>query len=175
MHIKLLLLFFASNLAIVDSHIAIGKNCSLEQLTLPPSGFHYQLEGCPSSVNFEAPNLCLVPDARCSEGCPGLCDENQASMEYCIISFTCIWRLVPDNDNPKTTTPPPTDTGLTKGSLISIIVSVAIVVLVLILVLIWFFVFKKRYGRLTDENLNVTYRVDEEISFNMSRSLTNFA
>jgi uncharacterized membrane protein len=59
--------------------------------------------------------------------------------------------------------------------LISIIVSVAIVALVLILVLIWFFVFKKQYGRLTDENLNVTYNVDEEISFNMSRSLSSLA
>ena len=171
MKIKLLLILLASNFAIVDSHI--GKNCSLE---LPPPGFDYQLEGCPSTVNMEAPNLCMVPNSRCTLECPGLCDEEQASLEYCKISFTCIWRLVPSNDNPKTSTPSPnTESGLTKGSLISIIVSVAIVALVLILVLIWFFVFKKQYGRLTDENLNVTYNVDEEISFNMSRSLSSLA
>ena len=169
MKIKLLLILFAGNFAMVDS--AIGKNCSFE---LPPPGFHVQLEGCPSTVNMEAPNLCMVPDSRCTLGCPGLCDENQASLEYCIISFTCIWRLIPNNDNPKTSTPSPnTESGLTEGSLISIIVSVAIFVLVLILVLIWFFVLKKRYGRLTDENLNVTYKVDEEICFNMSRSLSS--
>ena len=169
MKIKLLLILFAKNFAIVDSHI--GKNCSFE---LPPPGFHYQLEGCPSTVNMEAPNLCMVPDSRCTLGCPGLCDEDQASLEYCIISFTCIWRLIPNNDNPKTSTPSPnTESGLTEGSLISIIVSVAIFVLVLIMVLIWVFVLKKRYGRLTNENLNVTYKVDEEICFNMSRSLSS--
>ena len=169
MKIKLLLILFAGNFAMVDA-TTIGKNCSFE---LPPPGFHVQLEGCPSTVNMEAPNLCMVPDSRCTLGCPGLCDENQASLEYCIISFTCIWRLIPNNDNPKTSTPSPnTESGLTEGSLISIIVSVAIFVLVLILVLIWFFVLKKRYGRLTDENLNVTYNVDEEITFNMSRSLS---
>jgi hypothetical protein len=168
MKIKLLLILLASNFAIVDSHI--GKNCSLE---LPPPGFHYQLEGCPSTVNMEAPNLCMVPNSRCTLGCPGLCDEDQASLEYCIISFTCIWRLIPNNDNPKTSTPSPNESGLTEVSLISIIVSVVIVALVLIMVLIWVFVLKKRYGRLTNENLNVTYKVDEEICFNMSRSLSS--
>ena len=168
MKIKLLLILFAGNFAMVDSHI--GKNCSFE---LPPPGFHVQLEGCPSTVNMEAPNLCMVPDSRCTLGCPGLCDEDQASLEYCIISFECIWRLIPNNDNPKTSTPSPNESGLTEGSLISIIVSVAIFVLVLILVLIWFFVLKKRYGRLTNENLNVTYKVDEEICFNMTRSLSS--
>ena len=168
MKIKLLLILLASNFAIVDSHI--GKNCSLE---LPPPGFHYQLEGCPSTVNMEAPNLCMVPDSRCTLGCPGLCDEDQASLEYCIISFECIWRLIPNNDNPKTSTPSPNESGLTEVSLISIIVSVVIVALVLIMVLIWVFVLKKRYGRLTNENLNVTYKVDEEICFNMTRSLSS--
>ena len=168
MKIKLLLILLASNFAIVDSHI--GKNCSLE---LPPPGFHYQLEGCPSTVNMEAPNLCMVPNSRCTLGCPGLCDEDQASLEYCIISFTCIWRLIPNNDNPKTSTPSPNESGLTEVSLISIIVSVVIVALVLIMVLIWVFVLKKRYGRLTNENLNVTYKVDEEICFNMTRSLSS--
>ena len=167
MKIKLLLILFAGNFAMVDSHI--GKNCSLE---LPPPGFHYQLEGCPSTVNMEAPNLCMVPNSRCTLGCPGLCDEDQASLEYCIISFTCIWRLIPNNDNPKTSTPSPNESGLTEVSLISIIVSVVIVALVLIMVLIWVFVLKKRYGRQTDENLNVTYNVDEEITFNWSRSLS---
>ena len=168
MKIKLLLILFAKNFAIVDSHI--GKNCSFE---LPPPGFHYQLEGCPSTVNMEAPNLCMVPNSRCTLGCPGLCDEDQASLEYCIISFTCIWRLIPNNDNPKTSTPSPNESGLTEVSLISIIVSVVIVALVLIMVLIWVFVLKKRYGRLTNENLNVTYKVDEEICFNMTRSLSS--
>ena len=171
MKIKLLIILFAGNFAMVDA-TTIGKNCSFE---LPPPGFHVQLEGCPSTVNMEAPNLCMVPDSRCTLGCPGLCDENQASLEYCIISFTCIWRLIPNNDNQTSTPSPNTQSGLTKGSLISIFVSVAIVVLVMILVFIWFFVLKKRYGRQTDENLNVTYNVDEEISFNMSRSLSSLA
>ena len=169
MKIKLLIILFAGNFAMVDA-TTIGKNCSFE---LPPPGFHVQLEGCPSTVNMEAPNLCMVPDSRCTLGCPGLCDENQASLEYCIISFECIWRLIPNNDNQTSTPSPNTQSGLSEGSLISIIVSVVIVALVLIMVLIWVFVLKKRYGRLTNENLNVTYKVDEEICFNMTRSLSS--
>ena len=146
MKIKLLLILFAGNFAMVDSHI--GKNCSFE---LPPPGFHYQLEGCPSTVNMEAPNLCMVPDSRCTLGCPGLCDENQASLEYCIISFTCIWRLIPNNDNPKTSTPSPnTESGLTKGSwmaIIALIVLISIVVFGGMLSLIVFFIWKKLYPR----------------------------
>jgi cbb3-type cytochrome oxidase subunit 3 len=183
MHIKLQILFFASLLEIVDSHI--GQNCSLEQITLPPSGYNYQLQACPSTVNFEARNLCLVPDiGRCSQECPGLCTATQSTMEYCIISWTCKWRLVPDNlvpDNPTTNTttpPPPTDTGLTTSTWIGIIATITIVTFAVIFVLIWYFVFKPRYGPLRDEeNFNVTYqhRECEEISFNMSRSLTSLA
>ena len=145
MKIKLLLILFASNFAIVDSHI--GKNCSLE---LPPPGFHYQLEGCPSTVNMEAPNLCMVPDSRCTLGCPGLCDEEQASLEYCIISFTCIWRLIPNNDNQTSTPSPNTQSGLTKGSwmaIIALIVLISIVVFGGMLSLIVFFIWKKLYPR----------------------------
>ena len=147
MKIKLLLILFAGNFAMVDSHI--GKNCSFE---LPPPGFHVQLEGCPSTVNMEAPNLCMVPDSRCTLGCPGLCDENQASLEYCIISFTCIWRLIPNNDN-QTSTPSPspnTQSGLTKGSwmaIIALIVLISIVVFGGMLSLIVFFIWKKLYPR----------------------------
>ena len=147
MKIKLLLILFASNFAIVDSHI--GKNCSFE---LPPPGFHVQLEGCPSTVNMEAPNLCMVPDSRCTLGCPGLCDENEASLEYCIISFECIWRLIPNNDN-QTSTPSPspnTQSGLTKGSwmaIIALIVLISIVVFGGMLSLIVFFIWKKLYPR----------------------------
>ena len=147
MKIKLLLILFAGNFAMVDSHI--GKNCSFE---LPPPGFHVQLEGCPSTVNMEAPNLCMVPDSRCTLGCPGLCDENQASLEYCIISFECIWRLIPNNDN-QTSTPSPspnTQSGLTKGSwmaIIALIVLISIVVFGGMLSLIVFFIWKKLYPR----------------------------
>ena len=147
MKIKLLLILFAGNFAMVDS--AIGKNCSFE---LPPPGFHVQLEGCPSTVNMEAPNLCMVPDSRCTLGCPGLCDENQASLEYCIISFECIWRLIPNNDN-QTSTPSPspnTQSGLTKGSwmaIIALIVLISIVVFGGMLSLIVFFIWKKLYPR----------------------------
>jgi hypothetical protein len=147
MKIKLLLILFAGNFAMVDS--AIGKNCSFE---LPPPGFHVQLEGCPSTVNMEAPNLCMVPDSRCTLGCPGLCDENEASLEYCIISFECIWRLIPNNDN-QTSTPSPspnTQSGLTKGSwmaIIALIVLISIVVFGGMLSLIVFFIWKKLYPR----------------------------
>ena len=147
MKIKLLIILFAGNFAMVDSHI--GKNCSFE---LPPPGFHVQLEGCPSTVNMEAPNLCMVPDSRCTLGCPGLCDENQASLEYCIISFECIWRLIPNNDN-QTSTPSPspnTQSGLTKGSwmaIIALIVLISIVVFGGMLSLIVFFIWKKLYPR----------------------------
>ena len=147
MKIKLLLILFAGNFAMVDSHI--GKNCSFE---LPPPGFHVQLEGCPSTVNMEAPNLCMVPDSRCTLGCPGLCDENEASLEYCIISFECIWRLIPNNDN-QTSTPSPspnTQSGLTKGSwmaIIALIVLISIVVFGGMLSLIVFFIWKKLYPR----------------------------
>ena len=145
MKIKLLLILLASNFAIVDSHI--GKNCSLE---LPPPGFHYQLEGCPSTVNMEAPNLCMVPDSRCTLGCPGLCDEDQASLEYCIISFECIWRLIPNNDNQTSTPSPNTQSGLTKKSwmaIIALIVLISIVVFGGMLSLIVFFIWKKLYPR----------------------------
>ena len=148
MKIKLLLILFAGNFAMVDA-TTIGKNCSFE---LPPPGFHVQLEGCPSTVNMEAPNLCMVPDSRCTLGCPGLCDENQASLEYCIISFECIWRLIPNNDN-QTSTPSPspnTQSGLTKGSwmaIIALIVLISIVVFGGMLSLIVFFIWKKLYPR----------------------------
>ena len=145
MKIKLLLILFAKNFAIVDSHI--GKNCSFE---LPPPGFHVQLEGCPSTVNMEAPNLCMVPDSRCTLGCPGLCDENEASLEYCIISFECIWRLIPNNDNQTSTPSPNTQSGLTKKSwmaIIALIVLISIVVFGGMLSLIVFFIWKKLYPR----------------------------
>ena len=171
--IKLILL--ASIILSTNGNL-IGRNCTYPT---PPNGYIYELKSCPSHVNFEPRYQCLVPDImRCNEPCPGLCTAKQSTLEYCIITWTCHWRLIQDTNPTTTTLPPRSDTGLTTSTWIGIIATITIVTLAVIFVLIWYFVFKPRYGPLRDEeNFNVTYqhRECEEISFNMSRSLTSLA
>ena len=160
--IKFILL--ASVVLNTSGNTSIGLNCSFPNTMDPPAGFQFVLKSCPSQVHFDANYLCRIPDlSRCDLPCPGKCSENESTLQYCIISWTCHWKLIQDT-NPITTT------GL-SSTWIAIITSIIILVSVAVIFFLWYF-FKKRYRPLREEEA-VSYHHSEceEISVNISRSL----
>ena len=166
-------IFLASLVLNTSGNTLIGLNCSFPNTMDPPAGFKFVLKSCPSQVHFDARYLCRIPDLmRCDLPCPGQCPENKSTVEYCIISWTCHWKLTNDDAISNSTTmppiPPQTETGISTLTIV-IITTFTLIVFVVIAVVIWYFVFKPRYGRLREEeNFNVTYqhRESEKISFN---------
>ena len=149
-----------------SGNTSIGLNCSFPNTMDPPAGFQFVLKSCPSQVHFDANYLCRIPDlSRCDLPCPGKCSENESTLQYCIISWTCHWKLIQDT-NPITTT------GL-SSTYIAIITSIIILVSVAVIFFLWHF-FKKRYRPLREEEA-VSYHHSEceEINVNISRSLLN--
>lgn len=147
----------------------IGSNCSLPNKMDPPAGFQFVLKSCPSQVHYDANYLCRIPDlSRCDLPCPGQCPENESTLQYCIISWTCHWKLIQDT-NPITTT------GLSSTYIAIIITSIIILVSVAVIFFLWHF-FKKRYRPLREEEA-VSYHHSEceEISFNCRRSIISLA
>ena len=97
-------IFLASLVLNTSGNTLIGSNCSLPNKMDPPAGFQFVLKSCPSQVHFDANYLCRIPDlSRCDLPCPGQCPENESTLQYCIISWTCHWKLIQDT-NPITTT-----------------------------------------------------------------------
>ena len=144
--IKFILL--ASLVLNTSGNTSIGLNCSFPNTMDPPAGFQFVLKSCPSQVHFNARYLCRIPDlSRCDLPCPGQCSENESTVEYCIISWTCHWKLIQDT-NPTTTTlrPPKSETGL-SSTWIAIITSIIILVSVAVIFFLWYF-FKKSFNNL---------------------------
>ena len=168
--IKLILL---ASIFTTNGNLMIGRNCTYPNIINPPFGYKFELKSCPSQVNFDARYQCLVPDLMiCDLPCPGLCSDKESTLEYCVITWTCHWRLTKDDAISNSTTmppiPPQTETGISTLTIV-IITTFTMIVFVVIAVVIWYFVFKPRYGRLREEeNFNVTYqhRESEKISFN---------
>ena len=155
----------------------IGQNCTYPNITKPPFGYKFELKSCESQVNFYARYQCMIPDLmRCNLPCPGQCSEKESTLEYCVIRWTCHWRLIQDTNPTTTTLPPPkSETGLTS-TLIAIITTIIIIVSFAVIFFLWYFIFKRRYGPLRDEEaVSYQHRECEEISFNMRRSLTSLA
>ena len=164
--IKFILL--ASLVLNTSGNTLIGYNCSFPNTMDPPAGFQFVLKSCPSQVHFDANYLCRIPDlSRCNLACPGECSENESTLQYCIISWTCHWKLIQDT-NPITTT------GL-SSKWIAIITSIIILVSVAVIFFLWYF-FKKSNGPLNgplneEEAVSYHHSECEEINVNISRSL----
>ena len=164
--IKFILL--ASLVLNTSGNTLIGSNCSFPNTMDPPAGFKFVLKSCPSQVHFDANYLCRIPDLmRCNLPCPGKCSENESTLQYCIISWTCHWKLIQDTNHITTT-------GL-SSTWIAIITSIIILVSVAVIFFLWYF-FKKRYRHLREEEA-VSYHHSEceEISFNCRRSIISLA
>ena len=159
-----------------SGNTSIGLNCSFPNTMDPPAGFQFVLKSCPSQVHFNARYLCRIPDlSRCDLSCPGQCSKNDSTVEYCIISWTCHWKLIQDT-NPTTTTlrPPKSETGLSK-TWIAIITSIIILVSVAVIFFLWYFL-KKRYRPLREEEAVSYHHTEcEEITFNCRRSIISLA
>ena len=172
--IKFILL--ASVVLNTSGNTLIGLNCSLPNTMDPPAGFQFVLKSCPSQVHFNARYLCRIPDlSRCDLPCPGQCSENESTVEYCIISWTCHWKLIQDT-NPTTTTlrPPKSETGL-SSTWIAIITFIIILVSVAVIFFLWYFFKKSNDPLIQEEAVSYHHSECEEISFNCRRSIISLA
>ena len=130
----------------------IGINCTFPE----QSGHSLELLACPSQVNYQPHNVCLIPDAvRCHNVvCPGRCKTTQSSLKLCSIQWICIWRETEDNTDENTTTDvaPPNESNTelkpsTWIAIIALIVCISVIVFGGIIALIVFCIWKKLYPR----------------------------